>query len=87
MPRPPPPATALINTGKPTAWAKRERFLLRRGPRRRCRARPARSASRASSRAAFLSPSRAIACGLGPMKSMLQLRQISLKWAFSARKP
>ena len=44
-------------------------------------------ASRASLRAAFLSPSRAMASGVGPMKSMLQLRQTSLKWAFSERKP
>ena len=35
----------------------------------------------------FLSPSRFIASGVGPMKSMLQLRQTSLKCAFSARKP
>ncbi len=28
MPRPPPPATALISTGKPTEWAKVERLLL-----------------------------------------------------------
>ncbi len=42
---------------------------------------------RARSRAAFLSPSRDMASGVGPMKSMLQLRQISLKWAFSARNP
>ena len=34
---------------------------------------------RAKSRAAFLSPSWAIASGVGPMKSILQLRQISLK--------
>ena len=45
------------------------------------------SASRAILRAEFLSPSRAMASGDGPMKSMLQLRQTSAKWAFSARKP
>ena len=44
-------------------------------------------ASRASDRARFLSPSRFMASGVGPMKSMLQLRQTSLKWAFSARNP
>ena len=45
------------------------------------------SAFFANARAAFLSPSLAIASGVGPMKSILQLRQTSLKWAFSARKP
>src|SRR5206468_1431374 len=38
-------------------------------------------------RAVFLSPRASMACGVGPMKSMLQLRQTSLKWAFSERKP
>ncbi len=37
--------------------------------------------------ASFLSPSRSIASGEGPMKSILQLRQTSSKWAFSVRKP
>ena len=53
----------------------------------RCRARRARSASRASLRAAFLSPSSAIASCEGPMNSILQLRHTSAKWAFSDRKP
>ena len=86
MPRPPPPATALISTGKPTSWAKLQRVLLA-GDDAVAARHDGHLALRASSRAAFLSPSRAIASGVGPMKSMLQLRQISLKWAFSARKP
>ncbi len=42
---------------------------------------------RARLRAAFLSPSMAMASCEGPMNSMLQLRQTSAKCAFSARKP
>ena len=68
-------------------WANCTRLGLALDQARRCRARWARSASRAICRAVFLSPSRAIASGEGPMNSMLQLRQTSAKWAFSARKP
>ena len=44
-------------------------------------------ASRASARAEFLSPTRCIASGVGPMKPMSQERQTSAKWEFSERKP
>ena len=57
----------------------------RSGP--RCRARWGRRPLRAIRRAAFLSPTSAIASCVGPMNSILQLRQTSAKWAFSARKP
>ncbi len=86
MPRPPPPADALISTGKPISCAIRTASASSSiSP--SLPGTTGTSASRASLRAAFLSPSSAIASGEGPMNSILQLRQTSAKWAFSARKP
>ena len=59
----------------------------------RCRRRPSEPgtvgtlAFLASLRASILSPSSRMASTPGPMNSILQSRQISAKWAFSARKP
>ena len=86
MPRPPPPAEALISTGKPNCWANcsglglalDQPFAARHG---------GHFGLRAILRAEFLSPSRAMASGVGPMKVMLQSRQTSAKWEFSDRKP
>ena len=44
-------------------------------------------ASRAKARAEFLSPSLAIASGVGPMNPMSHDRQTSAKWEFSERNP
>ena len=86
MPRPPPPADALTSTGKPISLGKPYRVALV-VDQAVAAGHTGTLASRASCRAEFLSPSRAMACGVGPMKSILQLRQTSLKWAFSERKP
>ncbi len=86
MPLPPPPAVALISTGKPISWAI-FRACFSSSIKPSLPGTTGTPASRAMLRAAFLSPSSCMASGVGPMKSMLQLRQTSLKWAFSARKP
>ena len=86
MPRPPPPADALINTGKPNFWANCKAWAsLSISP--SLPGTVGTSAVRAALRAEFLSPSMAIASGVGPMNAISQSRQTSAKWEFSARKP
>ena len=86
MPRPPPPAVALISTGKPisraiaAAWAP-----SRSGP-----SEPGTQGTPSFcmvSLAMILSPMRAMCSGVGPMKAMPWASTISANWAFSDKKP
>ena len=87
MPRPPPPALALIISGKPM----RVGFLRERarhsGRRRRSPGCTARRPRASAASPPPCRPSRAIASGDGPMKTRPASRQACANAAFSARKP
>ena len=86
MPRPPPPADALIITGKPTLSVKaRAASSVRTGS-----AVPGTIGTPADAailRAATLSPSASIASGDGPMNTMPASRHLRAKEARSERRP
>ena len=83
---PPPPALALIITGRPMERmiSSPSASLLMIALLPGISGRPAR---RTMSRAVDLSPMSFIAREEGPMKPIRQLSQTSAKWTFSARKP
>ena len=86
MPLPPPPADALIMTGKPAVARRRE--AVRR--RRHGAVRPGTTgtpAARIVSLATDLSPILEIVSGVGPMKIRSWSSQTRANSAFSARKP
>ena len=87
IPFPPPPAVALMITGKPISSRERQRLLRVVDRARRARARSAPRPPAASRRAVALSPIWRIWSPVGPMKVMLDARQMSANSAFSARKP
>ena len=85
MPRPPPPAVALIITGKPMRLASDRPWLASlRISEPGVVGTPLASAV---ARAVALSPIIEITFAEGPMNWILQLSQISAKRAFSERKP
>jgi hypothetical protein len=86
MPRPPPPAVALMMTGYLSLCA----TLMASSSVEMSPSLPGVIGTPAFfmvSRAMALSPMARICSGPGPMKVMLQLLQTSAKWAFSERKP
>ena len=86
MPRPPPPADALMITGYPIPSASARASAAEPSDSRL----PGSIGSPArciSARAAVLSPSRAITSGGGPMKTSPLSRHTSAKSAFSDRNP
>jgi hypothetical protein len=86
IPRPPPPAAALMMTGYPIRWAISFASLSS----RTAWSDPGTVGIRsffASSFARTLSPACDDASGVGPMNLMLQLWHTSAKWAFSERNP
>ena len=86
MPLPPPPAVAFSSTGKPISRATfTASCSLPISP--SLPGTVGTPASRANARAEFLSPTRSIASGVGPMKPMSHDRQTSAKWEFSERNP
>ena len=86
MPRPPPPATALISTGKPIWWASSiASASLPTGP--SLPGTVGMPSSRAVALATILSPIRRMCSGDGPMKMKPCSSTIWAKSAFSERKP
>ena len=86
MPRPPPPADALISTGYPISSAMRSAsFSDSTGP--PLPGTVGTSALRARSIAATLSPATEIVSAVGPMNLMLHESQTSTKCEFSERNP
>ena len=86
MPRPPPPAAALMMTGKPMARA-RETASSTSGTAPSLPGTIGSPAACIVRRASTLSPMRRIISAVGPMKVKPQDSQTSAKCAFSARKP
>ena len=84
-PAPPPPAVALIKHRKTDLVRKPHRFLLA-GDQSVAAGHHRHVGVARNLRAAFLSPSSTMASGVGPMKSILQLRQTSLKCAVLRQK-
>ena len=86
MPRPPPPAEALMMIGKPMRSTASSASLIGLDD-ARARAGSARPPSSIASRAETLSPMRRMISGCGPIQLRPHCFTTSAKSAFSARKP
>ena len=83
MPLPPPPAVALISTGKPISWATLDRFVVV-GDQPCAAGHDGHVGLAGHAAGGVLVAERPPSPrGVGPMNSILQLRQTSVKWAFS----
>ena len=87
MPLPPPPARALISTGKPISAALLGQRNAAPDRRHDSRARPARASASINALAASFRPMALIADGGGPMKTSPAASTASAKSAFSDKEP